>query len=231
MTPRTKAASAATPRRLLAVCNNLGLLAGEFYPTHAGKGYTLSPYLGHLKAFRDEFTVFSGVSHPNVNGQHSANVPFLTAAPHPGAGSFRNTISLDQYAAERIGSATRFPSLTLAVNSRNRSLSYNGSGVRVPPEDSRAEGYRQLFFQGTPEQVEAQVRKLDTGESVLDAVLDQTKRLQAKAGPRDRARLDQYFTSVPRSVWSRTTHCRIHTCRCLTDWGSRRIGSRRPPAR
>ena len=196
LAPRAVAAAPTKPRRLLAVCNNLGVLAAEFFPKDAGKGYAPSPYLEHLKAFRDDLTVFSGVSHPNVDNGHAAEVSFLTAAPGPGGGSFRNTISLDQYAAERVGAATRFPSITLAVNSRTRSLSYNGSGIRIPPEYSPAEVYRHLFFQGTPAQVEAQVQKLDTGESVLDAVLDQANRLRAKVGPRDRARLDQYFTSV-----------------------------------
>jgi hypothetical protein len=140
--------------------------------------------------------VFSGVRHPNVDGQHASDVSFLTAAPFPGTGSFRNTISLDQFVAERVGAATRFPSITLAVNSRTRSLSYNGSGARVPPEDSAAEVFRQLFVQGTPEQVEAQVRRLKTGESILDAVMSQTKRLQRQVGPGDRARLDQYFSGV-----------------------------------
>jgi hypothetical protein len=44
--------------------------------------------------------------------------------------------------------------------------------------------------------VEAQVRRLDTGRSILDAVADQAKELEADVGSRDRSRLDQYFTSV-----------------------------------
>jgi hypothetical protein len=184
------------PRRMLAICNNLGLLGDYLFPEDGGRDYRLTPYLEALQAHRDDFTIFSGVSHPNVDGAHAADVSVLTAAPHPGTGSFRNTISLDQYVAERIGSATRFPSLTLAVNSRTRSLSYNGSGVAVPPEDSAAEVFRQLFVQGTPAQVESQVQKLDTGKSILDAVLVQAKTLQRQVGPRDRERLDQYFSSV-----------------------------------
>ncbi len=69
-----------------------------------------------LQEHRKDFTVFSGVSCPNVDGGHPAEVCFITAAPHPGSGSFRNTISLDQFMAERIGMLTRFPSITLAVN-------------------------------------------------------------------------------------------------------------------
>ena len=184
------------PRRVFAICNNLGLLSDYFFPVDAGKDYRLSPYLELLKAHRNEFTVFSGVSHPGVDGAHAADVSFLTAAPHPGNGSFRNTISLDQFISERIGSATRFPSLTLAVNSRTRTLSYSGSGVGIPPEDRAAEVFRQMFVQGTPEQIEAQIQKLDTGRSILDAVSVQAKRLQREVGVRDRERLDQYFGSV-----------------------------------
>jgi hypothetical protein len=186
----------AKPRRMLAVCNNLGLLADHFFPTEAGRGYKASTYLQHLEAHRNDFTVFSGVSHPNVDGGHPADVCFLTAAPHPGSSSFRNTISLDQHIAERIGTLTRFPSITLAVNTRNKSLSWTGTGVAIPPEDKAADVFKQLFLQGTAEQINAQIRRLDTGRSILDTVAGQAKDLERSLGARDRDRLDQYFTSV-----------------------------------
>jgi len=106
----------AKPRRLLAVCNNLGLLPDQFFPKDAGRDYTMSPYLEVLREHRNDLTVFSGVSHPDVDGGHPADNCFLTAAPHPGRGGFRNTISLDQFIAERVGHLTRFPSLNLGVN-------------------------------------------------------------------------------------------------------------------
>jgi hypothetical protein len=190
------ASSGPKPRRMIGICNNLGLLGDQFFPTAPGRGYEASPYLKLLEAHRNDFTVFSGVSHPNVDGGHPAEVCFLTAAPHPGSGSFRNTISLDQFIAEQIGIQTRFPSLTLGVNTRTKSLSWTGTGVTIPPEDKAAAVFQELFFQGSPEQVEAQVRKLDTGRSILDTVAEQTKDLERTLGPRDRQRLDQYFTSV-----------------------------------
>ena len=204
MTPafaQTKKASSplapgATPRRMIGICNNLGLLADQFFPTGSGRDYTPSPYLQHLQAHRNDFTVFTGVSHPNVDGGHPADVCFLTAAPHPGSGSFRNTISLDQYIAEQIGILTRFPSLTLAVNTRSRSLSWTGTGVAIPPEDKAAAVFQEMFLQGSAAQIDAQIRKLDTGKSILDAVSSQAKSLQTSVGARDRDRLDQYFTSV-----------------------------------
>ena len=190
------AAAKAVPRRMFGICNNLGLRPDLFFPTGTGREYVASPYLEVLAPHREDFTVFSGVSHPNVDGGHPADISFLTAAPHPASSSFRNTISLDQHIAERIGTLTRFPSLTLAVNGAARGLSWTGAGVAIPPDERAAEVFNQLFLQGTPEQVEAQVHRLDTGRSILDAVADQAKDLQRGVGTHDRGRLEQYFTSV-----------------------------------
>lgn len=192
------ASPAGKPRRMLAICNNLGLLPDQFFPKETGRGYALSPYLQSLEEHRDDFTVFSGVSHPDVDGGHPADICFLTAAPHPGSGGFRNTISLDQYIAERIGHLTRFPSLTLGVNVQQgtRSLSWTGSGVLIPCEEKASDVFKRLFLQGTPAEVDAQIRKLDVGQSILDSVAGQAKDLQRSVGARDRERLDQYFTSV-----------------------------------
>src|SRR3954453_21878293 len=84
MVPATaRAQSTAAPRRMFAICNNLGVLPGEFFPTGAGRDYTPSSYLKILQDYRTDFTVFSGVSHPNVDGGHPSDISFLTAAPHP----------------------------------------------------------------------------------------------------------------------------------------------------
>lgn len=191
-------APAAKPRRMLAICNNLGLLPERFFPKETGRNYALSPYLELLKEYKSEFTVFSGVSHPDVDGGHPADNCFLTAAPHPGSGGFRNTISLDQYMSERIGHLTRFPSLTLGVNVQRgqRSLSWTPSGALIPCEEKASDVFKRMFVQGTPTEVDEQVRKLRLGQSILDAVADQAKDLQRSVGSRDRDRLDQYFTSV-----------------------------------
>ncbi|MBN9692623.1 MAG: DUF1552 domain-containing protein [Verrucomicrobia bacterium] len=186
------------PRRFLGICNNLGLLPEHFFPTGTGRDYLASPYLELLREHRNDFTVFSGVWHPEVDGGHPADNCFLTAAPHPGSAGFRNTISLDQYLAERIGHLTRFPSLTLGVNVQQgiRSLSWTGSGALIPCEEKSSVVFSRLFLKGTPAETEAQVRRLETGQSILDAVSGQLKSLEGSVGPRDRDRLDQYVTSV-----------------------------------
>lgn len=192
---RASDSSQQQPRRMLAVCNNLGVLPAHFFPTDEGFDYTASPYLELLQDHRDDVTVFSGVSHPNVDGGHPSDISFLTAAPHPASSSFRNSISLDQHIAEHVGVYTRIPSLALAVNGRS-SLSWTGSGVAIPPEQSAANVFRQLFLQGTEEEVEAKISEIDTGRSILDTLASQTTLLKHKLGTGDRDRLDQYFESV-----------------------------------
>jgi hypothetical protein len=186
-------------RRFLAICNNLGLLPEKFFPSKGvGREYELSPYLDILKAHRSDFTVFTGVMHPDVDGGHPADNCFLTAAPHPSNGGFRNTISLDQYVAQYIGHLTRFPSLTLGVNIQagQRSLSWTAAGVLVPCEEKPSAVFARLFLRGSAEEMKAQVRRLELGRSIMDAVADQARRLERTVGPRDRERLEQYFTGV-----------------------------------
>lgn len=188
-----------TPYRFFGICNNLGLLPEKFFPDPAqvGLNYTASPYLEILNSFRSDFTVFNGVSHPDVDGGHPADICFLTAAPHPSSGGFHNTISLDQYVAERIGHLTRFPSLTLGVNVGGpRSLSVTANGVLLPCESKPSEVFKKLFLGGSPADVQAQARKLALGQSIMDTVADQTRALERNVGTKDRERLDQYFTGV-----------------------------------
>ncbi len=61
----------------------MGVLPDRFFPGAGGKDYELSPYLHEIEAHKANFTVLSGVSHPGVDGSHSSDVSFLTAAPHP----------------------------------------------------------------------------------------------------------------------------------------------------
>ncbi len=186
-----------SPRRMLAIETTMGLLPQYFFPKTTGRDYEPSVYLEHLAPFRDRLTVLSGLSHPLVDGGHSADVAFLTAAPHPAGGSFKNTISLDQFAAESIGAATRFPSLALTVAAHGTtSLSFTRSGVLIPGERSPARLYRQMFLQGTPRETAERVEGLKAGRSVLDFVALGSKRIDRAMSGRDRERLEQYFTSV-----------------------------------
>ena len=199
MLPATsRAREAAQPRRMLIISNNLGVLPNLFFPTGAGADYPLSPYLRFLEEHREDFTVFSGLSHPGVTGGHSSENCFLTAAKGPTRSGFRNQISLDQFAAESVGHLTRFPTLNLGVNivKSFRSLSWTRGGALLPAEDSAAVVFRKMFVQGSREETEQRLHELKTGGSILDALETDMHQFASRFGKNDRQRLDQYFTSV-----------------------------------
>ena len=184
-----------TPRRMVCICNNLGLHLPYFIPEGDGYDWKPSRYLNELEAFRDQMTVMSGVSHPEVDGGHPAQKSFLTCAPHPGGNSFKNTISLDQYAADYIGRETRYPSLALCANG-NDTLSWTRAGVPIPGATRPSQVFAKLFLTGKPDEVESQVRKLRHGESIMDTVMEQARKIERKLSGEDRAKFDEYVTSV-----------------------------------
>jgi len=196
-TPATRAAATAGPiRRLVACCTTLGIHGENLFPKQAGRDFELTPYLEPLKDFRNDLTVFSGVSHPEVDGGHSSEASFLSAAPHPGASSFRNTISLDQFVLEKLPPATRFGSLVLNTGNGGVGLSVSRSGVKVPADSRPSEVFKKLFVNGTAKEVAQQSDRLRDGQSIMDTVAGDAKRLSARVTARDREKLDEYFTTV-----------------------------------
>jgi hypothetical protein len=138
-----RAEAAAAHQRLVAIHVPLGMMPQFFFPekdkareqekTGTAAGGPSSPYLDLLADHRGQFTVFSGMSHPEVDGNHHAGQCFLTGAPHPGQPTFRNSVSVDQLAAETIGLDTRFPFLPLSVQaSANYTNSLSVSLVPAP---------------------------------------------------------------------------------------------------
>lgn len=197
MKPRARAAAGKpkTKRRMICINTPLGLHPAAFFPEKAGRDYELSPYLEVVKEFRDDFTVISGLSHPDIGPSHDSNASYLTSAPHPERrAGFRNTISLDQFAAEHLLGETRFPTLTLSCEGYG--LSWTQSGAAVPTEAWPSTVFTKLFLEGRPDEVAAQTRRLQDGKSVLDAVREQAKRLNPTLGATDREKIDEYFTSV-----------------------------------
>ena len=191
-----RAASSVPPRRFVGMMTNMGILPQYFFPEQEGRDYALTPYLDILKEHRDNLTVFSGVSLPGVDGGHAAEKSFLTGAPGASRGSFKNSISLDQVMAEKVGGETRFPSLTLMVGAEQMSCSWTRSGSMIPPQQSPLKLYQQLFVEDTDAGKAAATRRLKEDRSLLDSLRDQAKRLEKSVGAADRERLDQYFTSV-----------------------------------
>jgi len=187
--------SSPSKRRMVCINTPLGLHPQAFFPEQQGRDYELSPYLEVIKEFRDDFTVMSGLSHPDVGPSHDSNFSYLTAAPHPERrAGFRNSISVDQVAAEHLRGQTRFDSLPLSCEGFG--LSWTRSGAPVPPESWPSSTFAKLFLEGRPDEVQAQARRLQDGQSVLDTVRAQARRLESRVGANDREKLDEYFTSV-----------------------------------
>jgi len=181
---------------MICICTPLGFYAPHFFPEAAGKDYALTPYLEQLKDFRDDFTVISGLQHPGMSSgfAHQASASFLTGVPGAGRPGFRNAISVDQLAAEKIGQQTRFPSLTLS--GEGLGLSWTRTGAIVPADNSPSRVFARLFLEGRPDEVRTQVRRLADGRSILDDVEGQADLLRADLGAGDRDKLDEYLTSV-----------------------------------
>ncbi len=181
-------------RRMIAICAPLGIHTPNLFPQTAGRDYEVTKYLEPLQETRDKVSVISGLMHPMVDGGHSAEKSYLTGAPHPGQPSFRNTISVDQFAAERLGHLTRFPFLSLSAG--NGGISYTRSGVQIPSESRPSRVFATLFLEGSAQEKANQMRRIKDGQSILDLVNSQVKSIQKKSGRADSETLDQYFTSV-----------------------------------
>ncbi len=191
------ALSTMPPRRMICICAPLGLHPDNFFPTQSGKDYALSPYLDILKDYREEFTVISGLAHAGMGSSfaHQASASFLTGAPGAGRPGFRNTISLDQFAADHVGTQTRFPSLALSGEGSG-GLSWTRTGALIAADNSPSRVFARLFLEGKAEDVNEKIRSLEDGRSILDDVSDQANSLRSNLGNEDRGKLDEYLTSL-----------------------------------
>ena len=197
MHPALARAQAASPKRMVNICSTLGLYSDSWFPKTAGAGYEATEYLSLIDAHRDRYTLFSGFAHQEQSGRqpHNSEITWLTAARRPGLDGFRNTISVDQVAANHLGYVTRFPSVVLGTIT-GQSQSFTRSGAMVPADTSPAELFRKLFLQGTPEEVEREAQSLDDGGSILDRLKTQTTALRRRVSAADQQKLDAYFDAV-----------------------------------
>jgi len=197
MTPAIGHEQMAPPKRMVLICNALGLHSPSLFPKTSGTDYVNTEYLELLKEHRNDFTLFSGLSHPDQNGKepHDTEMTFLTAAINPGLGGFKNSISVDQVAAMHLSHATRFPSITLGSNTQV-SQSYNSNGVMLPADYRPSRLFAKLFMAGSPEEQRRQRQRLANGRSILDAVGDQTKALNLRVSGGDRKQLGEYFAAI-----------------------------------
>ena len=186
-------AAALRPKRLLLMCRSLGLHTPYLFPEKTGKDYEPTRYLKLLEEFRQDFTIFSGMSHLGYGGGHHTDKALFTGITAEDWNNKKNGVSLDQEVAARVGNETRFASLVLGDSS---TLSWNRRGMVVPGEGSLKQVFKKLFIDGTPAEVEQEIEKLATGHSILDGVRDQARVLAKSLSPSDRRRLDLMLTSI-----------------------------------
>ncbi len=190
----SKEKRAVLPRRMVLIGRPFGLHTPLLFPEKAGADYEHTRYTRILDAHRKQLTVFSGMSHRGYTDGHHNDIALFTGAPPEGIrlNDIHNTISLDQEIASHIGGETRFASLVLG----GTVYSWNRRGLRVPAQHWASGVFRQLFIQGTPEEVAREVRRLRDGRSILDELRAQARTLSASLGAADRQRLDLLQTSI-----------------------------------
>lgn len=180
------------PRRLVAINFELSFYPPNLIPEKPGRDYELTRYLQPLADLRNDFTFISGSSHPNVDGGHAASKSWLTGAPHPGAANFKNSISVDQLAAKKIGLQTRFGAMALGGGG----ISVSDTGVKIPGSSMPSRQFNAMFLEGSDWQKAERIERLREGQSVLDTVLDSARRMKRRVSWQDQRKLDEYFAAV-----------------------------------
>lgn len=201
---RARASTAPKPTRSVFVYIPNGVNGMAWQVTKPGRNYDLSPSLQPLAKHREDFTVFSGLHHPNGIGQaHVCADTWLTGAKIDAQGGrkYENSVSCDQVMAEVTGIHTRFPSLELSISSGTghpfgtNTLAFSRDGVPLPAEDNPKAIFNRLFGEETGG-IAAQRVRLAKKRSVLDSVLDDAKSLRLALGNEDRSKLDEYLHAV-----------------------------------
>lgn len=190
------------PIRMVCVGLNFGLVPQLFFPKQTGENYELTDRLKPLAGVRDKFSVFSGLDHGvNAQGGHGGVHAFLSGVlSKNSAGMPEANISVDQKAAQVVGSKNRFASLQFASgNDPNNMLSWSASGVSIPPISDPQRIFSLLFQKTDPALRDQRQQALAAQKSILDLVKNDADLLTKRVGARDRRKLDRYFETV-RSV-------------------------------
>jgi Protein of unknown function (DUF1552) len=222
MTPAFAAAgqAAKAPLRLAFTYVPNGITMGDWTPKAQGAGFEYTRVLKPLERFREDTLVLSGLSHRNGNalgdgpGDHArAAASYLTGVhPRKTAGAdIQNGVSVDQIAAQQLGSATRYASLELGCDDSRtvgncdsgyscaytNSLAWRGPATPMPPETNPRLVFERLFGDiDTSLAPDVRARRLRHRRSILDLVGERTAKLSEDLGPADRRKLDEYLSSI-----------------------------------
>ncbi|MCA9540165.1 MAG: DUF1552 domain-containing protein [Myxococcales bacterium] len=206
------------PVRFIAFYVPCGIHMPAWWPATVGPDFEITPILEPAAPFRDRLLVLGGINNrparPDGPGDHAAGTgSFLTAAhcfKTEGA-DIRNGQSIDQHIANAVGQGHRFPSLILGAEgggnaggcdsgyscAYSRNISWVDENTPAAKETRPVSVFNRLFA-GAGDGVDAETlrKKQLYRRSLLDFVLDDAQRLQAKLGATDRGKLDEYLTGV-----------------------------------
>lgn len=191
---QTKPSTDAPIKRLICLTNNYGVYQKSFFPEQAGTDYELPKTLQPLEKHRGDFTIFSNLDH-GLTGGHACVPTFLNGIRPDMASSFpEGNISLDQKAAEFVGAATRYASLTLKVKESNQ-VSFTRTGVQVPAIDVTGM-YRKLFLEESAATKAKEKLRLKQHSSILDTIMNRANEVSRDLGSQDQRKFAEYLESV-----------------------------------
>lgn len=183
-------------------------------------GFELNETMKPLASLREHVQVIGGLDHTNATpgpdgaGDHArANATFLTGmrARKTGGSDIRCGISVDQVAAQRIGRATRLPSLELTSDMIRNSgscdsgyacayqynLAWSSETTPVTPEANPRLVFEQLFGAGTKsERKQNFAARFETKKSVFDFILEESRDVRRQLATDDRRKFDEYYSVV-----------------------------------
>ena len=194
MTPRARGAAGKPPVRLAFIHLGLGTCINDWYPTTDGPNYKLTKALEPLAKHRKDFSVITGTQHMNPTYQgHGTGLYWLTAHdPRKG----KSTISVDQYAAAKVGMKTRFSSLQWGAGGGNTCLSWSAEGTPLPTENSPLVIFERLFTEKGKGDPATRRAMLQQGKSILDGIGANAAQLNGQLGKADQEKLDEYLNSI-----------------------------------
>lgn len=218
-------AAKAAPLRMAFCYVPNGIIMPDWTPTAVGANFDLPRSLQPLAAYKEHFSILSGLAQHegfalgDGPGDHArAAATFLTGV-HPkktDGADIQAGVSADQVAAQFVGKATRFPSLELGCEdgrlvgncdsgyscAYSNSIAWRTPSNPMPPEINPRAVFERLFGSDTGEDPAQRARRRFYNSSILDYVMDDTKRLETDLGPTDRRKLNEYLSAV-REIESR----------------------------
>jgi hypothetical protein len=176
-------------------------------PSGSGANFKLSPIMASLEPYKKYVTSFGNLENAATAGSvHTFTPATWLSATRPTTTGKVATMSatLDQVIAKMISQDTPLPSLEVCSETIAQAaagsggyyttLSFRDEHSPLPMEYNPRKVFLQLFGEGDTPQERASISR--QSNSILDLILDRTKKLQGELGGEDRATLDGYLESV-----------------------------------